>query len=144
MKADKIIGAVQGVTKKWAKQRKAEERHAVAQLNRYDAMTRRRSVTIREAAFAIMEEAYLKASANDTLPAHARQVMYAARRYIQKHADRELGHRFQYFTQQLLPEYIEWVDVAWNIVYDARGNSPNRTPRRGSRSGHCRSGNTST
>ena len=28
MKADKIIGAVQGVTKKWAKQRKREERDA--------------------------------------------------------------------------------------------------------------------
>ena len=27
MKSDAIIGAVEGVTKKWAKQRKAEERH---------------------------------------------------------------------------------------------------------------------
>jgi hypothetical protein len=123
MKAEKIIGAVQGVTKKWAKQRKAEERSAAATVNRYYAMTRHRTVTIREAAFQVMEEAYLKASANDTLPAHARQVMYAARGYIQKHADRELGHRFdQYFTQQLLPEYIERAGVDWNIVYDARGN----------------------
>ena len=29
MKADKIIDAVQGVTKRWAKQRKAEERSCV-------------------------------------------------------------------------------------------------------------------
>ena len=28
MKSDAIIGAVQGVTKKWSKQRKAEERKA--------------------------------------------------------------------------------------------------------------------
>ena len=123
MKADKIIGAVQGVTKKWAKQRKREERDAAASMNRRYAMTRRRTVSIREAAFAIMEEAYLKASANGRLPAHARQVMYAARGYIQRHADRELGHKFDhYFTQQLLPEYIEMNGVSWNVVYDARGN----------------------
>ena len=123
MKADKIIGAVQGVTKKWAKQRKREERDAAAAMNRRYAMTRRRSVSIRDAAFAIMEQAYLKASANGRLPAHARQIMYAARPYIQQHADRELGHRFdQYFTQQLLPEYIETYGVIWNVVYDARGN----------------------
>ena len=28
----------------------------------------------------------------------------------------------QYFTQQLLPEYIEEKGVAWNVVYDARGH----------------------
>jgi hypothetical protein len=123
MKADKIIGAVQDVTKKWAKQRKREERDAAAAMNRRYVMTRRRSVSIRDAAFAIMEQAYLKASANGRLPAHARQIMYAARPYIQQHADRELGHRFdQYFTQQLLPEYIETSGVIWNVVYDARGN----------------------
>jgi hypothetical protein len=123
MKADKIIGAVQGVTKKWAKQRKREERNAAAAMNRHYAMTRRRSVSIRDAAFAIMEQAYLRASANDSLPAHARQIMYAARPYIQQHADKELGQRFdQYFTQQLLPEYIEKGGVIWNVVYDSRGN----------------------
>jgi hypothetical protein len=123
MKADKIIGAVQGVTKKWAKQRKREERDAAAARNRRYVMTRRRSTSIRDAAFAIMEQAYLKASANGRLPAHARQIMYAARPYIQQHADRELGHKFdQYFTQQLLPEFVEEYGVSWNVVYDARGN----------------------
>ena len=79
MKAKNIIDAVQGVTKKWAKQRKREERDASAIANRRYAMTRRRHVTIKDAAWQVMEEAYLKASANGTLPAHARQVMYAAR-----------------------------------------------------------------
>jgi hypothetical protein len=123
MKADKIIGAVQGVTKKWAKQRKREERNAAAIVSRRYVMTRRRSVSIRDAAFQTMEQAYLRASANGTLPAHARQIMYAARAYIQRTADKEIGQRFdQYFTQQLLPEYIEMYDVSWNVVYDARGN----------------------
>jgi hypothetical protein len=134
MKADRIIAAVQGVTAKWAKQRKSEERDAAAVRNRRHVMTHRRSVTVRSAAFAIMEHAYLKASANGRLPAHARQIMYAARSYIQQHADRALGTKFdQYFTQQLLPGYIEKHDVSWNVVYDARGNftephTKNRVP----------------
>jgi hypothetical protein len=123
MKSDAIISAVEGVTKKWAKQRKREERDAAAAMNRRHVMTHRRTTSIRDAAFSIMQHAYLKASANGRLPAHARQIMYAARSYIQSHADRELGHKFdQYFTQQLLPEYIEQMGVCWNVVYDARGN----------------------
>lgn len=123
MKADAIIGAVQGVTKKWAKQRKREEREANARLNRYDAMTHCYHVSIREAAWDVMEEAYDKASAGGTLPAHARQIMYAARPHIMEAADRRIGKSFdQYFTQTLLPDFIEENDCAWNVVFDARGN----------------------
>ena len=123
MKASSIIGAVEGVTQKWTNQRKREEREASARLNRSYVMVRRRTVTVRDAAWRIMEKAYLKASANGTLPAHARQIMYAARPYIQQTADRALGNRFdQYFTQQLLPDYIEMYGKAWNVVYDARGH----------------------
>ena len=86
-------------------------------------MVRRRTVSVRDAAWQVMEEAYLKATANGTLPAHARQIMYAARPHIQATADRDLGARFdQYFTQQLLPDYIEENGVDWNVVYDARGH----------------------
>ena len=125
MKSDKIIAAVEGVTKKWAKQRKREERERSAYINRRRAMTRQSyaHVSIKEAAWDCMEEAYFKASANGTLPAHARQVMYAARPYIIENAYREIGKDFdQYFTQTLLPDYIEEQGVDWNVVYDARGN----------------------
>jgi hypothetical protein len=123
MKASSIIGAVEGVTKKWTAQRKREEKEASARLNRSFIMVRRRVITVREAAWQIMDKAYLKASANDRLPAHARQTMYAARPYIQQKADRALGSRFdQYFTQQLLPDYIDMYRKDWNIVYDARGH----------------------
>jgi hypothetical protein len=50
MKSSAIIAAVQDVTKKWAKQRKAEERHAAARENRRTAMMRYRRVSFREAA----------------------------------------------------------------------------------------------
>ena len=86
-------------------------------------MTRRRHVSIKDAAWQVMEKAYLKASANGTLPAHARQVMYAARGHIQDAADRSLGKGFDdYFTQQLLPDYIDEKGVHWNVVFDARGH----------------------
>jgi Topoisomerase 6 subunit A/Spo11, Toprim domain len=123
MKSTAIIDAVQGVTKKWAKPRKSEERETSARRNRAIVMMRRRHISIRDAAWQVMEEAYLKASANGTLPANARQVMYAARPYIQRHADRDLGSRFdQYFTQQLLPDFIEENRVDWDVVYDDRGH----------------------
>lgn len=123
MKSDAIINAVQGVTKKWAKQRKREERANSAMQNRRYAMTRHSHTSIKEAAWQTMETAYLKASANGRLPAHARQIMYAARGYIQRAADRELGQGFdKYFTQTLLPDYVEENRVAWNVVFDARGH----------------------
>ena len=67
-----IITAVQCVTNIWAKQRKAEERHASARQNRIIAMTRSRHVSIRDAAWNVMEQAYMRASANGALPANAR------------------------------------------------------------------------
>jgi hypothetical protein len=121
MKGASIIAAVTGVTKKWAKQRKAEERDKSARRNRGIIMLRRRHVSVRAAAWQVMRQAYLQASANGTLPANARQVMYAARPSIQQLADRDLGSRFdQYFTQQILPDYIEQKGVGWDVVYDDR------------------------
>lgn len=75
MRADQIIGAVQGVTAKWARQRKAEERHAATVANRRNAVTRRKAITIRDAAFSVMQAAYQKVSDDGKLPALARQIM---------------------------------------------------------------------
>ena len=126
MKSDAIIGAVQGVTKKWAKQRKAEEREASAHLDRRYAMTQLFHFSFKDAAWGVMTEAYLKASADGTLPAHARQIMYAARPHIQRDADRRIGKGFdQYFTQTLLPDYMRdhpTETEGWNVVFDARGH----------------------
>jgi hypothetical protein len=46
--------------------------------------------------------------------------MYAARPHIQKVTGQKLDDN--YFTQTLLPNYIEENDVDWNVVYDARGH----------------------
>lgn len=123
MKGEAIQKAVLAVTARWAKQRKGEERDASRRSRRRDAMTRSRRMTIKEAAELVLPEAYLKASSDGTLPAHARQIMYAARGRIQEFTGRTLND--QYFTQTLLPDYTrdnpeETAD--WDVVFDARGH----------------------
>jgi Topoisomerase 6 subunit A/Spo11, Toprim domain len=120
-----IFGLVDAVTAKWAKQRKAEERHASARLRREAALASRREerVTTKQAAYDAMPSAYMKASANDTLPAKARQVMYAARGTIQERTGKPLND--QHFCQMLLPDFMaEYPELTrdWKIVWDARGH----------------------
>ncbi len=59
-KADKIKSALEAVTGKWTKQRKAEEKNASARHRRRDAMMRSRKITIKDAAGAVMKQAYMK------------------------------------------------------------------------------------
>jgi hypothetical protein len=117
---DAIIRTVKKGTDRWAKQRKAEERHAAAARLRRERLTKSRPVTIKEAAWEVMERAYLAASGNDTLPALATQIMYAARNEIQERTGKQLDR--QYFNQTLLPDYIEEHSVDWDVVYDERGH----------------------
>jgi len=122
--AASITDAVEGVTKAWAKQRKAEERSAGARARRYDRMVRADRFTIREAAWVAMEDAYMKASDNGRLPTRPRQIMYAARPAILELTEKDtLDDR--YFTQTLLPDYVAMNPEEcrdWDIVWDARGH----------------------
>ena len=94
-------------------------------------MTRRRSLTIKDAAWQVMEQAYMKASANGRLPALLNQIMYAARPQILalvEHKD-QLGDA--YFTQKLLPEYMEQNACGWNHAFTMRaGILPSRIPKK--------------
>jgi len=123
MNATAIIDAVKAVTKKWARQRRAEEREAARASRRRDALVRRRRVTVKDAAWEVIPAAYLKASSGGTLPPQARQVMYAARGPIQERAERMLDD--QYFIQTVLIEYLDAhaeETKTWDIVFDARGH----------------------
>jgi hypothetical protein len=119
-----IIDAVRSVTKKWCKQRKAEERDAARAQRRYERLTARgRDDEVKAAAWEVMEAAYLKASSGGTLPAAARQIMYAARPAIQKQTGKSLNGK--YFTQTLLPDYLDAHPEQakeWDVVFDARGH----------------------
>jgi hypothetical protein len=119
--ANDIIDAVETATGKWTRQKKSEERHPGMIRYRVSRMTKEPRTTQKEAAWEIMEEAYMAASANGSLPAMARQIFYQARPKIMAMTDdKELA--YGYFSQTLLPDYIEEHGVDWNVVYDARGH----------------------
>lgn len=120
MKAKTLISAVEGVTGKWAKQRKQEERAASARANRRYAMVRMRRITMKEAAERILPAAWDKASGDGQYPASARQIYYAARGPLQQLTGKPPA--YNYFSQTLLPDHIEKYQCAWDVVYDARGN----------------------
>jgi hypothetical protein len=112
-------------TAKWMKQRTAEIRDRRAALRRNEALRPRyRPLTLKDAAASVMEQAYLKASANGTLPANARQIYYAARGPVLQATGRE-SLDSNYFTQSLLIDYVEnhpGRTSGWNIVFDDRGH----------------------
>jgi hypothetical protein len=118
--ASDIIDAVRESTKKWTQTVKAEERSPSSRAYRESRLTRERGTSMKEAAAQIMERAYLQVSGGGRLPANARQIMYAARPHIQKETGRQLDDN--YFTQTLLPDYMEQNAVNWDVVYDARGH----------------------
>jgi hypothetical protein len=119
--ANDILDAVETATSKWTRQKKSEEKHPGMIRYRVSRMTKEPRTTQKEAAWQIMEEAYMAASSNGRLPALARQIYYQARPKIMAMTnDKEL--QYGYFSQTLLPDYIEEQRLDWNVVYDARGH----------------------
>jgi hypothetical protein len=119
--ANDILSAVESATSKWTKQKKSEERHPGNIRYRASRMTKQSRTTQKDAAWMVMKECYLKASGGGSLPATARQIYYQARPKIMAMTDdKELA--YGYFSQTLLPDYIEEHGVSWNVVYDARGH----------------------
>jgi hypothetical protein len=116
-----IVDVVENVTRKWTQVRKSEERHPGLVRYRAARMRSERKTSLKEAAWKVMEDAYLAASSDGTLPATARQVFYQARPKILAMTDNR-PLMSQYFTQVLLPDYIEERGVAWDVVFDARGH----------------------
>jgi hypothetical protein len=119
--ANDILDTVESATSKWTRQKKSEERHPGNIRYRYSRMTKEPRTTQKEAAWQVMDECYLAASGGGRLPAQARQIFYQARPKIMRLTDdKELA--YGYFSQVLLPDYIEGHGVSWNVVYDARGH----------------------
>jgi hypothetical protein len=87
---------------------------------------KQRPISVKEAAWQVMEAAYLKASDQGRLPANARQIMYAARPEIIRLTGKEKPWKHSsYFTQHLLPDFLEAhlaLTADWDVVFDARGH----------------------
>lgn len=119
--ANDILDCLETATAQWTRQRKSEERHPGKIRYRSSRMTREPRTSQKEAAWEVMKDAYMRASTNGTLPAKVRQIFYQARPKIMALTDdKELV--YGYFSQSLLPDYIEEMSVDWDVVYDARGH----------------------
>ena len=77
--ANDILDCVETATTKWTRQKKSEERHPGNVRYRASRMTREPRTTQKEAAWTVLEAAYMAASGNGSLPALARQIYYQAR-----------------------------------------------------------------
>jgi hypothetical protein len=80
--ANDILDAVETATSKWTRQKKSEERHPGMIRYRASRMTREPRTTQKEAAWQVLEEAYMRASGNGTLPALVRQTDHRHRRLL--------------------------------------------------------------
>ncbi len=119
--ANDIIDAIESATSKWTRQKKSEERHPGMVRYRASRMTKEPKTKQKEAAWKVMEDAYMAASNGGRLPAMARQIYYQARPKIMAMTDNK-HLAYGYFSQSLLPDYIAEKGVSWNVVYDARGH----------------------
>ena len=122
MKALKFKAAFDKVTKDWTKQkiREVRDRNALARRYKPEPRTNQKALVAE-----FIEEAYLKASDNGTLPANARQVMYAIRPLIlAEDPDIDPTNFATYFLNTLLDEYLDEYQPDWgaNIERDARGH----------------------
>jgi hypothetical protein len=122
-------------TQGWQKLKRRADREG--RLARQDLEEARRRaergcrLAIKEAAYTVMEQAYLRASdpgayggTGRRLPAEARQIMYAARPLVMELTGDEVWKRSAYFTQHLLPDFLERHaerTADWDVVFSARG-----------------------
>lgn len=117
-----LSSALESIAKDWKKaKRQADKQDRVSSHTLNRMRSRPQRVTIRDVAFEVMEDAYMKASGNGYYPANARQIYYAARPVILRlTGESELNS--QYFTQTLLKDYTEEYNPPWDVVFDARGH----------------------
>lgn len=119
--------ALTKVTAPYTREAKSlRRRQRMSRSRREYAFARYSSMTIRKAAFRVMEQAYLSASNGGRLPVKARQIMYKARPLILELTDKPWKQSTQnYFTQTLLIAYMDLhpeKTAMWDVVFDARGH----------------------
>ena len=126
--SDALASCTEAVTKEWKTQKRQadkQDRVSRAALDRMRRNSRQYEWSIKEAAYHVMEQAYMKASASNTYPANARQIMYAARPLVMRLTGDKCWKDSAYFTQTLLPDYVEQhatTTANWDVVFDARGH----------------------
>ena len=121
---NKCVRAVAARWKQAKRQADRNDRISRVELERQRRANQSKEVTLKDAAYEVMEAAYLDASAGGTLPANARQIMYSARPLVLKLTGGKLWKKSSTFTQQYLVDFIEAnpkLTASWDVVFDARG-----------------------
>src|SRR5262245_19036600 len=119
--ANDILDAVETAARPSTRQKKSEERHPGMIRYRMSRLTKEPRTSQKEAAWQAMEDAYMRASGNGKLPALVRQIFYQSRpKIMELTEDKHLD--YGYFSQVLVPNYIEENGVDWDVVYDACGH----------------------
>jgi DNA topoisomerase VI subunit B len=122
-----LARCIRYVGKRWKEAKRSADRAgrlSDQELERQQKAERRRNITIKQASYQVMEQAYLEASGNTGM-ANARQVMYKARPRVLELTDGRCWKRSSTFTQQYLPDYIEEhpdQTRSWDVVFDDRGH----------------------
>jgi hypothetical protein len=115
--------ALERVTKEWTSLKKNRERLSRQEVEQLK-QRKPRHLSIRDAAYQIVERAYQETSDNGRYPANARQIMYKARPLVLELTGGKCWSKSSYFTQVLLPNYMrEHPDQTadWDVIFDARG-----------------------
>jgi hypothetical protein len=115
------------VTKHWKALKKQSDRedHMREREREHYLKQQRQYLNVKQAAYQVMVEAYLKASDEGRLPANARQIMYAARPLVLELTGGKSWKKSSYFTQKLLPDFLEAhpdLTASWDVVFDDRGH----------------------
>jgi len=118
--AKDILGITKSVTKKWTKQRKAEERGRLSRSSRQYVYSDR--VNFTEVADNILPGAYDHASGGGTYTVAKRQLFYACRQQFLDQTGRKL--KYDYFAGTLLVQYMNRYPHQtshWKVTADPRG-----------------------
>lgn len=127
--ADDLQRLVKAATARFTKAKRQADRNDRMDARAMDELQNAHKVkpiTVKAAAYQVMEQAYLKASSNGTLPANARQIMYAARSLIIELTGKASPWKnSSSFTQGLLNDFIAEhpeLCATWDVVFDDRGH----------------------
>jgi hypothetical protein len=118
--ADDILEVTRLVTRKWTKQRKAEERGSRSRFSRAYVYSDRTNFT--DVVDLILPAAYQHASGNGKYTVSKRQLFYACREEFRQQTGRHLG--YPYFANTLLVQYLNRhpETESWKVTADPRGN----------------------
>lgn len=123
-----IREAITSAAAHWTRKAKQMRRDEAASARMLREMIRQapKPMTTKDAAYEVMERAYLKASDNGRLPALARMIMYAARPLIiGLTGNPDPWKHSATFTQGLLPDFMAehpGLTASWDVVFDDRGH----------------------